>query len=767
MKHRLYAAHDATGDASSAAKPGSGGPPLSAAQCAAVAAFALPSKPLPSSTVACYSVGHFMNDACASCWFSYLLLYLENVQGLSGLQSGIVIFSGQLFDALATPIVGILSDRSRGLPALGLGRRKLWNAIGTVIVVVCFFFVFGVCLPCVLQPGGGADPPASATAKTASFAVFASLFNVGWAAVQVSHMALVPELTVREDERVLLNSMRYGATILANVFVFGVMWLILHLREGGGSAGGAGSVVIYSSSSFTMLTYAVLGVGGLLSLVFLVGTPEPPCAPLPSSSAGRSGSASDGASVFAPLLAVEEGAEEGGGDASKPNGAHHALGAATASEESYVAPRAVGLANGGGPPTDRNGNGVSAPSSPPPPPPPPLLHPLPPPLQLLAAPPSPARLSSPAGGGALPGVTTRRRGPGARGGAADADSFTLDAPGAAPPTPPLDHALSFVWEAGRREHMAWHHWLALPSFWKTAGVYMATRLAVNVSQVYLSFYVTTTLDLDQTAIAIVPLVVYISSLVATTTMKRISTTLGRFWALVLGGALFNAGCAAMFFLQEGPTAPAVYAAVVLLGAGSAIAMVISVSMEADLVGTNTESGAFVYGALSLTDKLSNGIVIVVVQVLADVLAADSKPNFFRYVNALVPGAAMTCAILVAAFMRFPETLQGSASFREWKSRQLASVVSSAAGGGDRDSTTSSSGERGARGEGGAALFKAVSHGSAFGDGEGEERGDVVSLLPQPDEARRDAPGLQVLSPSLQLLLQQPSREAGGAAEAGP
>lgn len=28
-----------------------------------------------------YSVGHFLNDATASCWFSYLLLYLTQAQG--------------------------------------------------------------------------------------------------------------------------------------------------------------------------------------------------------------------------------------------------------------------------------------------------------------------------------------------------------------------------------------------------------------------------------------------------------------------------------------------------------------------------------------------------------------------------------------------------------------------------------------------------------------------------------------------------------------
>lgn len=42
-----------------------------------------------SVTAACYSVGHFLNDACASLWFSYLLFYLEYAQKLSPPEVGV------------------------------------------------------------------------------------------------------------------------------------------------------------------------------------------------------------------------------------------------------------------------------------------------------------------------------------------------------------------------------------------------------------------------------------------------------------------------------------------------------------------------------------------------------------------------------------------------------------------------------------------------------------------------------------------------------
>lgn len=69
---------------------------------------------------------------------------------------------------------------------------------------------------------------------------------------------------------------------------------------------------------------------------------------------------------------------------------------------------------------------------------------------------------------------------------------------------------------------------------------------------------------------------------------------------------------------------------ILLGAGGSTILVTSLSMTADLIGEHTVShstlahyslsyfdfqysGAFVYGAMSFTDKLSNGIAVVLIQ----------------------------------------------------------------------------------------------------------------------------------------------------------
>lgn len=104
---------------------------------------------------------------------------------LSPVDSAIVMFAGQIADGVATPLVGVLSDFSKGIPSIGFGRRKAWLAGGALLVIVCFFFVFAAC-----APRWFSETP-SRLVLVIYYAVAASLFNFGWAAVQVSHMALV------------------------------------------------------------------------------------------------------------------------------------------------------------------------------------------------------------------------------------------------------------------------------------------------------------------------------------------------------------------------------------------------------------------------------------------------------------------------------------------------------------------------------------------------------------------------------------------------
>lgn len=61
-----------------------------------------------------------------------------------------------------------------------------------------------------------------------------------------------------------------------------------------------------------------------------------------------------------------------------------------------------------------------------------------------------------------------------------------------------------------------------------ALLYLSTRLIVNMTQVYLPMFVTDTLSLDKTSIAIIPLICYTSGFISTFPLRYLSKKLGSY-----------------------------------------------------------------------------------------------------------------------------------------------------------------------------------------------------------------------------------------------
>ena len=80
----------------------------------------------------------------------------------------------------------MLSDRFH----TSIGQRKPWYIFGLILVVICV-------VP--LYSGFTID---SKPGMYAFYSIFAGLFNVGWASLQISHMSLVPSLTCSRKRRV-------------------------------------------------------------------------------------------------------------------------------------------------------------------------------------------------------------------------------------------------------------------------------------------------------------------------------------------------------------------------------------------------------------------------------------------------------------------------------------------------------------------------------------------------------------------------------------
>ncbi|CAG9581257.1 unnamed protein product [Danaus chrysippus] len=208
-----------------------------------------------------YGIGHILNDVCASLWFTYFLVFFHLVLEFTASQAGQLMLIGQIVDALSTPFVGYHSDHTNNFLSAKYGRRKLWHLFGTLCVISSFPFIFTECIGCAM---------AHKWAQMFYFAAFIIIFQIGWAAVQISHLSLIPELAEDPYVRTHLTAIRYGFTVFSNIFVYIITWLILHLtgkcdKEQVGPA---------DAWKFREVMLIVLAVGLLASIIFHLAVTE-------------------------------------------------------------------------------------------------------------------------------------------------------------------------------------------------------------------------------------------------------------------------------------------------------------------------------------------------------------------------------------------------------------------------------------------------------------------------------------------------------------
>ncbi|OAE26027.1 hypothetical protein AXG93_4601s1260 [Marchantia polymorpha subsp. ruderalis] len=177
---------------------------------------------LPRRSILSYGTGHMLNDLTAACWFTYLLIFLTDV-GLSPQQAATVMLSGQVADGIATIFVGQLIDK--------FGHFKIWHAGGSILVALSFSSVFGGCYACELLG------TTSFSAITIGYSTFAAIFNLGWAATQVSHMSLVNCITANATSRVSLNSCRNAFSMVANLCLYAIAYVVFWMFPGTSAEG--------------------------------------------------------------------------------------------------------------------------------------------------------------------------------------------------------------------------------------------------------------------------------------------------------------------------------------------------------------------------------------------------------------------------------------------------------------------------------------------------------------------------------------------------
>ncbi|XP_067003209.2 major facilitator superfamily domain-containing protein 12 [Anabrus simplex] len=423
---------------------------------------------LPLKLRLAYGVGHVLNDICASMWFTYLLVFFHLVLQFDSSLSGVILLVGQVADAVATPFVGLESDKIDEFWLCKYGRRKTWHLVGTVCVLVSFPLIFSPCINC---------ENSHHWAQLVYYSAFVIIFQFGWAAVQISHLSLIPDLTPNEHERIGLTAIRYTFTVISNVLVYVITWAVLHVTTESDAQVGPDDV-----KKFQNVVFIGIGIGTVTSLIFHLTVNERPYS--------------------------------------------HAV-------------------------------------------------------------------------GSTPGMKKT-----------------------------AGHLMKDI------------------QLYQVAAVYMATRLFVNLSQVYIPLYLHESLGMGAESLAVIPLVMFISSFVMSLTIKILNKKFGRKVTYVLGALLGITACIwVKFGSGDNFSTYEIYAVAVLLGAGGSLMLVTSLGITADLIGPNTESGAFVYGAMSFTDKLSNGIAVTVIQ---DLKCLTVCPGYFRNVITYVCGGSAVFGLIALA-----------------------------------------------------------------------------------------------------------------------
>lgn len=151
----------------------------------------------------CFSVGHIQNDLQAFAALSYVLLFLTKVVGLQNHSTGTIFLVAQVTDGILSPLLGFLCDRFNFPGLKRFGKRKAWHIFGVAILSLFSPFLFVRCLACELVEDSWRERIA---VGYYSFIVIAIHF--GFATVQISHLALLPDIALRRSDHVKLNSCR-------------------------------------------------------------------------------------------------------------------------------------------------------------------------------------------------------------------------------------------------------------------------------------------------------------------------------------------------------------------------------------------------------------------------------------------------------------------------------------------------------------------------------------------------------------------------------
>lgn len=154
----------------------------------------------------------------------------------------------------------------------------------------------------------------------------------------------------------------------------------------------------------------------------------------------------------------------------------------------------------------------------------------------------------------------------------------------------------------------------MPRFYTVAIIYMLSRLYGNLSQVYFPLYITMTLNLPKKYLGILPMVSYVFCFAVYTFMssKCFNQKISRNPLLIAGSGMAFIAAGLLYFQLPHWV---IYITAATMGIAQSLLLTAAFAFCNFLIGADKGSSAFIYGSMSFTDKLVNGIVYQIIELV--------------------------------------------------------------------------------------------------------------------------------------------------------
>lgn len=158
-----------------------------------------------------YGAGGIANGVYSNGLSFFLLLYFNQVIGLSAELTGLALAIALLVDAISDPLVGFLSDNTNAKS----GRRHPYLYLAILPIAILYWLIW--------------NPPASLAGQEQLFFFLVAVtvgLRLAMTLYDVPHNAMIPEMTSSYTERTRLAGIKVSATWISGQFMVIAMYLI-------------------------------------------------------------------------------------------------------------------------------------------------------------------------------------------------------------------------------------------------------------------------------------------------------------------------------------------------------------------------------------------------------------------------------------------------------------------------------------------------------------------------------------------------------------